>query len=151
MSSLSLSLSGSQLGQCPCSELAGTWWSSLGEYPECVFVLLLESSHTSVRRDSCPRAGSPWYLQLVGKLSLLVQRLSDPEEWCTEPELLNHDTVWVHAIHWRNACWLTILTADGSINNPNCGYCGELKIGRLKSLQVSHKYSCHCGELPPYH
>ena len=51
-----------------------------GIYPECVFVLLLESSRTSVRRDSCPRAESPWYLQLVGKLSLLVQRLSDPEE-----------------------------------------------------------------------
>lgn len=51
-----------------------------------------------------PQAESPTYPQLVRKQSLLMQRLPDPEEQCVEPELLNHDTVWVHAIHWRNAC-----------------------------------------------
>lgn len=151
MGSLNPSLSVTQLGQCPYFELVDTEWSSFWEYPECWSALVLESSHTLVQRYGSPRAGPLPYLQLVGKPSLLIQRLSDPKEWCAEPELLNHDNVWVHTIHWKNACWLTIFTADGSIHHPNCGYCGELKIGHSESLQVSHKYSRHCGELPLGH
>lgn len=131
-----------------CSKLVGTELTSSQEYLRCLSVLLLEASPDLIPERWLSQSRVTDFSAAVGKQALQLRRLSDPEEKCTDPELLNHDTVWAHATRWRNACWLTVLTADGSINNQNCGYHWDLKIWYSKSSQVAHKNSCHCGVLP---
>lgn len=38
-----------------------------------------------------------------GEVRLLIPELLEGDDWCRDPELLNHSFAWVHAIHWRNA------------------------------------------------
>ena len=86
-----------------CCKLVGTEWAFSQEYPECFPMLLLESLPDISPERWLPQSTVVTYLQLVGKQGLLIQRPSDPEEQCMEPELLNHATVWACATHWRNA------------------------------------------------
>lgn len=46
---------------------------------------------------------------------------------------------WAHSIHWRQACWLTLLKADGPINTQNSSCCWEHRYGLLNPCKLLTK------------